>query len=165
MKKIMVLLTFLLLCNLVGCDTARGTDPKQSDKEEITFHYNGVEIKMNAEASPVLEQLGEPKSCTEEASCAFEGLDRTYYYGSFYLKTYENAGKEYILSLWLADDGAQTDDHITIGMSKNQVEQVHGENCFEGSNSMTVKSGNTKLTIILDDDYVTSIQYEADILS
>lgn len=165
MKKLMTLLTCLLLFNLVGCGADNSPDPTQNAKEEIAFHYNGVEIKMDAEAAPILEQLGKPKTCTEEASCAFEGSDRAYYYGSFYLKTYENAQKEYILSLWFADDSAQTDEKITIGMSKKQVEDVYGENCFNGTNSFSLKSGKTKLTIILKDDYVSSIQYEADILS
>ena len=61
--------------------------PAAPAAESYVFNYNGVAIPMNANAADILAQLGEPKSYTEEASCAFEGLDKTYYFGSFYLQT------------------------------------------------------------------------------
>ena len=67
--KRMLLLLLILLC-LAGCGAPEGPETQ----ENFTFTYSGVEITLHGDAAPVLAALGEPKSYTEEASCAFEGL-------------------------------------------------------------------------------------------
>ena len=82
MKKVVIIL-LALLC-LTGC----AAPEVPTGEENFTFIYQGVAISPHGDAAPVIEALGDPKSYTEESSCAFEGLDRTYYYGPFYLSTY-----------------------------------------------------------------------------
>lgn len=141
--------------------TPAGTEaPETTPTEEgFTFRYNGTEITMHAPAAPIVEALGEPKKYTESASCAFEGLDKTYYYGSFYLDTYPMGEEDFVYGWWFADDTLTTEEGIYIGATQAQVEAAYGADAFNGTNAYTITKGDTMLTIILEDGVVSSIQY------
>lgn len=136
-------------------DQAAASDPG------FVFTYNGTDISMNAPAEPILAALGEPKSYTEEASCAFEGLDKTYYYGSFYLQTYPMTDGDYIYCLWMVDDTITTAEGIYIGAPESQVEAAYGADSYNGTNAYIVTKGDSKLTVIIESGVVSSIQYDA----
>lgn len=154
MKKVVIIL-LALLC-LTGCASPEAP----AEKENFTFIYQGVAISPHGDAAPVVEALGEPKRYTEEASCAFEGLDKTYYYGSFYLATYPMDGKDYVYTLWFADDTVATDDGIRIGSTQAQVELAYGKNAFNGTNAFEMTKGRSKLTILITDGMVSGVRYE-----
>ena len=157
MKRISVfLLATIMLLSLVGCGST-DIDPQE---ENFTFAYNGTKITLGAEAAPIIDALGEPRSYTEEPSCAFEGMDKTYYYGSFYISTYPLDGKDYIYNLWFADDGVATDEGIRIGSTQSQVEDAYGKKCFNGTNSFMLTKGQSRLVILIEDGKVSSIRYE-----
>ena len=148
------LLTALMLISLAGCGEAA------PEEEKISFTYKGVSMVMGEEAAPVLEKLGEPKSYTEEPSCAFEGLDKTYYYGSFYLSTCPMEGRDCIYRIWFADDTVATEEGLRIGSTRAQAESLYGVGCFGGTNAFSQVLGNAKLTVLLENDLVSSIQLE-----
>ena len=145
-----------MLLNLMGCGSA---DP-DSQEENFSFTYNGTIITLGAEAAPIIDALGEPRSYTEEPSCAFDGMDKTYYYGSFYLSTYPMGGKDYIYNLWFADDGVATGEGIRIGSTQSQVEDAYGEECFNGTSSLALTKGQSRLVILIEDGKVSSIRFE-----
>lgn len=158
MKRIsVVLFALLLLVCLSACGVAK-LDEKQ---EGFAFSYGGCKIMPNSEAAPIIAVLGEPQSYTEEASCAFDGKDKTYFYGSFYLSTYPLNGKDYVYRIWFVDDSVATQEGIRIGNSQKEVEDICEAGCFRGTNAYTRTQNGTKLTILLTDGCVSSIQYEA----
>lgn len=182
MKKYicMILSACLLLC-LAGCGSSQSapettpagstapassapaeTQPQETEVEAggIAFPYKGVEITMNAPAEPIIAALGEPTKYTEETSCAFDGLDKTYYYGSFYLVTYPLDGKDYVYTLWFADDSVTTAEGVYIGASQADVETAYGVS-LDGETSFTWTEGDAKLTVILTDGAVSGIRYDA----
>lgn len=173
MRKILSLilaLTMVLALAACGGDQPAETTAPSGDQVQTpvdpaapgyTFRVGDTEIVMTANAAPVLEALGEPKSYTEEASCAFTGLDKTYFYGSYYLTTYPMGEEDFIYSLWLVDDSLSTPEGIYIGCSKADVEAAYGTEGFNGSNAYVMTKGVSTLTIILDGDTVSSIQYDA----
>ena len=170
MKKIFALilaLTMVLALAACGGDTAPETTapaanaPGKTDASSWKYTVRGVDILMNAEAAPILEALGEPVSYTEEASCAFTGLDKTYYYGGFYLQTYPLGENDYIYAAWLVDDSSTTPEGIYIGATQAEVEAAYGADGFNGSNAYILKGTTSTLTIILSDGVVSSIQYDA----
>ena len=130
-------------------------------EQAIRQTIRGVDVLMNAEAAPVLEALGEPVSFTEEASCAFTGMDKTYNYGGFFLQTYPIGDKDYIYSVWLMDDSSTTPEGIYIGATQAEVEAAYGADSFNGSNAYILTGTTSTLTIILTDGVVSSIQYDA----
>ena len=90
---------------------------------------------------------------------AFDGLDKSYYYGSFYLETYPQGDKDFVYGWWFADDSVATPEGIYIGSTQAQVEKAYGSDGYNGSNAYTVNKEAGMLTIILDNGAVSSIQY------
>lgn len=129
--------------------------------ESPSFTYGSTTIAMNVDTATFIDTLGEPKSYTEEESCAFEGLSKTYYFGSFYLETYPDGDTDRVYSVWLVDDSVATEEGIYIGASQQQVEKAYGAEWFNGKNAYIVKSAECILTVILDNGVVNSIQYTA----
>ena len=157
MKRIrLFLLLAIMLFSLAGCGAA---EPNQQE-ENFSFTYNGTKITLGAEAAPVIDALGEPRSYTEEPSCAFDGKEKTYYYGSFYLSTYPLDGKDYVYNLWFADDGVATDEGIRIGSAQSLVEDACGKECFNGTNSFALTKGRSRLVILIEEGPVSSVRYE-----
>ena len=170
MKKIFALilaLTMVLALAACGGETAPETTapaanaPGKTDASSWKYTVRGVDILMNAEAAPILEALGEPVSYTEEASCAFTGLDKTYNYGGFFLNTYPIGDADYIYGVCLMDDSSTTPEGIYIGATQAEVEAAYGADGFNGSNAYILKGTTSTLTIILSDGVVSSIQYDA----
>lgn len=144
--------------------TPAGTNPVQTtpvESESFMFTYKSTDIAMKAEAAPILAALGEPMSYTEETSCAFEGLDKTYYFGSFYITTYPDGDTDRIFSLWFADDSITTAEGIYIGASEAQVTAAYGADGYNGSNAYIMNSPDCKLTVIIQDGVVSAILYDA----
>lgn len=168
MKKIisLILALTMVLC-LTACDSDNPevtTDPPVSNdpaEPGYTITINGTEIAMHVNAADILAALGEPIRKTEEASCAFDGVDRTYFFGSFYLTTYPMGDQEHVFSLWLVDDSITTPEGAYIGMSQEEVQGIYGTEGYNGTNAYILVKGQSKLTIIVDDGYVSSIQYDA----
>ena len=171
MKKIFALILALaMVLSMVACGgesapettaPAAANTPATPDTNSWKYSVQGVEIMMHAPAASILEALGEPVSYTEEASCAFSGLDKTYYYGGFYLQTYPMGDEDYVFALWLVDDSSTTPEGIYIGASQAEVEAAYGTEGFNGSNAYILKGTTSTLTIILDGGVVSSIQYDA----
>lgn len=144
-----------------GTSSTQNGDTPVAATDGYVFTYNGMDIAMHAEATDIIAALGEPKTYTEEASCAFTGLDKTYFYGSFYVQTYPVGDKDYIFSVWFADDSVSTQEGVYVGMTQADVEAKYGTEGFNGSNAYIMNKGASTLTVILKDGVVSSIQYDA----
>lgn len=180
MKTIVALTLVVCLLALSGCGNSTSiTIPESPDMQhtdaagtaatentlpaEYSFTYKDTAITLHAPAAPIVEALGEPVSYTESTSCAFSGLDKTYYYGSFYMDTYPLDGVDYVYGFWFADDTILTPEGIYIGAAQELVEAAYGAEFFNGSNAYIVEKGSGKLTVILEEGIVKSIQYAIDI--
>ena len=142
-------------------ETGESQQSQPAAKDGYTFSYKDVELAVGAEfTADMLNALGEPKNYTEQTSCYFQGLDKTYYFGSFYLYVGapENA-PEYVMAIELVDDTVATKEGLSIGDGKDKVESLYGAEGFNGSNQYTVTNGNMNLIIQLSGDKVSSIQY------
>lgn len=126
-----------------------------------TFTYGSTTISMKQDTAEVLPGLGEPKKYTEEESCAFEGLSKTYFFGSFYLETYPDGDTDRVYCVWLVDDSVTTEEGVYIGASYEDVEAAYGAEYYNGKNAFIIRTANCILTIILENNAVSSIQYTA----
>lgn len=170
MKKIFTLV--LALCMVLSMAACGGSEapagntgnigndtPNTPSAETYSYTYKGVELKLYAEAAPVIAALGEPVKYSETASCAFDGLDKNYYYGNLYIDTYPENGKDYIYGWWFADDTLTTEEGIYIGATQAEVETAYGKDTFNGTNAYVITKGEGTLTVIMKDGIVNSIQY------
>ncbi|MGI6071939.1 MAG: hypothetical protein ACOX75_02845 [Lachnospiraceae bacterium] len=131
---------------------------EQADSEKFIFTYKGHEIYMGQDAA-IIDSLGEYKEYTEEPSCAFEGVDKSYFYGSFYLVTGTLGGKEMVVNLWFVDDTVETAEGLCIGDGKDKVESLYGADGLSSANAYIYKKEHSALTVIMENDVVSSIQY------
>ena len=169
MKKILaIVLSLILVLVFAACGQKPADENKDngsvnnsiSGEPGYSFTVKGVKVEFNVLADSILTSLGEPKTYTESASCAFEGLDKIYGYGGYYITTYPNGDKDYINSAEFVDDSVTTAEGIYIGSSTADVEKAYGAGCVKDG-SATLTKGSTELLIILEDDAVVSIQYKA----
>lgn len=152
MKRwVLLLLCLALLC--AGCG-------KETNREDFRFTYREAEIGINAEAGPVLYRLGEPVQCTQSPSCAFEGMDTTYYHGGIYLTTATVEGTERIIRAWFADDTVCTGEGLKIGDSRDRAQELYGPEGFREDGIWEAVRGNTRLVITFAEDTVDGIIYE-----
>ena len=163
MKKLLCLILclamFACLCACGSTESSNSGSDNTGTAGGYKFTYNGTTIAMSADAAPIVAALGEPKKFTEEASCAFTGMDKTYFYGSYYIQTYPMGDKDYIYGVWFADDSVSTPEGVYIGAAQAEVEKAYGADTFNGTNSYGVKKTAGTLTVILTDGVVSSIQY------
>lgn len=168
MKRLIAFLGVLcMLVSFAACSTpetpdTQGTTPNvgnPGDPNAYYFTYNGTDIRLNGDMEVILNALGEPKKCTEETSCAFEGLDKTYTYDSFVIQTYPKGDKDYVYMFWFLDDMVKTPEGIKIGDTQAAVEAAYGADAYNGKNAFITKKDNYSMTVILNDGVVSSIQY------
>lgn len=146
---------------------------KAEDKEEVIdvikviepngfpFIYNGVTIYMNANAKPIIEALGDPIEYFEAPSCAFQGLDKIYYYNGFELSTYPIDGEDYVSSINFLDDTISTVEGVYLGADIEDMLEAYGEDYKEEMGLYNYSLENSNLSFIVEDDIITAITYLA----
>lgn len=172
-KTLCILLAAVMLSCFVfaGCAqtpaTSSGTAASSGTTETApyVFNYNGIAIPINAEAAPIIAQLGEPLSYFESESCAFEGIDKTYTYQSFVLDTYPLNGADYVSAVRLTNDTVNTAEGIYIGSTLESVNSAYNGNASVGETGCSFVAGDMTLSFILDGatGNVTSIKYSTNL--
>ncbi len=174
MKKIVLLLCAALLVSslCVGCGNDGNTenpgnnnsqqgsnDPVKADG--FVFVYKGTEIVPNAKMEPITTALGEPTKYFESDSCAFQGKDKVYTYGSVVINTYPENNVDYVYTIELKDDTVQTKEGIYIGATVEEVKAKYGEPTSDNGTALVYSKGTSTLNFGYEDGTVTSIVYFA----
>jgi ABC-type oligopeptide transport system substrate-binding subunit len=150
-----------------GTETT-GTEGQTAASSDVTgtpdgyyISLNGVLVYANAEMAPIAQELGEPASYFESESCAFQGLDKTYTYGSVVISTYPVDDVDYVYTIELKDDTVETEEGICIGSSKDDVTAAYGTATSETETALTYEKDDCVLAFIFDGDSVANITYTA----
>ena len=178
-KTITMLVCALTVCALLaGCGGGGGGEktpaaentgasgnaaPVQSEAgSKYVFPFKGAQVAVNAPMAPLVDALGEPGDYFESESCAFQGLDKVYTYGSVVIRTYPQDGTDYVLSVQLRDDTVSTGEGVYIGQTRDDVVAAYGETADETDAALRYVDGDCTLTFLLADGAVTDITYTAD---
>ncbi len=158
-KRILALIMVAMIAVLTACGS--GSDatptPEKSTENKYSYVHNGQKITIGESAEAVLKKLGEATSTFTSISCAFEGEDHFYTYGtSLQIVTSQVNGKEILTTIQLLDDLVATPQGIRIGDSEEAVAKAYGEG-KDGKFSM--KDGKTSLVIVIKNGEVSSITY------
>lgn len=183
MKKWMLVMISVLAVALVGC--GNGENPEGGDntptpvngneesgnknkgKSEPTgyvFEYEGVKIWMDMDASEVIAALGEADKYFEAPSCAFEGLDKQYTYGSIEIDTYELEGKDYVSGVYFRDDLVSTPEGVSLYMTMEDMTKAYGNGYKEEYGMYVYEKDGMKLKFIIKENEITSIEYSSTVL-
>jgi len=134
---------------------------KEAELTGFTFITGDTVIAMNADAAPILEELGEWENYVETTSCAFKGLDKTYSYPGFDLYTYPLDGKDNVNSVYFVDDTVSTPEGIHIGSTKEEMEAAYGTDYEEEFGAYTYTKDKSKLQFLVTDGVIDSVEYTA----
>ncbi len=157
----------------VGCgnsgntnETGEGKSTQQGSANNVkadgfVFTYNGTDIVPNAKMEPITTALGEPTKYFESESCAFQGKDKVYTYGSVVINTYPDSDVDYVYTIELKDDTVQTKEGIYIGSSVDDVKAKYGEPAEDTGTALVYEKGTSTLNFGYADKVVTSIVYNA----
>lgn len=148
-------------------EAAKGEETEAGTEESYkgyVFCSGDIVVEMDAEAAPVLEKLGEPNSYFEAPSCAFEGVDKMYTYGSFELDTYPTKDKDLISAVIFKDDSITTPEGIGIGDSREKLTDAYGGEGTEEQGMTVYRKDGMKLCFIFQDDSIASIEYRSTVL-
>jgi hypothetical protein len=138
-------------------DTQGTPDPQ--GKPGFPFVAFGLEIYVGDPAAPILAALPEPSDTFEAPSCAFEGIDITYFYPSFELTTYPYNDVEYVLSVALIDDNISTPNGVYIGGVLADMEKAYGTAYEKDGDTYTYLNGSGSLVFAYRDGYIARITY------
>lgn len=144
-----------------NADSKNG-DGKEEDKDvddNFSFKKSDIVITIDDEAEAILNKLGEPMKYFEAPSCAYQGLDKTYYYSGFEVTTYTDKDTDYIANILLVDDSVATSKGIYIGSNRNDVVNAYGSEYVESTGQYSYSKGDSELQFIFKDDLVVSILY------
>ncbi|MDO4261508.1 MAG: hypothetical protein Q4C82_05475 [Eubacteriales bacterium] len=130
------------------------------DSGGYAFDYEGLSIRVDEPMADVLAALGEPDKYYEAASCAFDGLDKMYTYGSFEIDTYPDGGTDYISAVILKDDLVSTAEGASIGDAQEDVTAIYGEGREESGMTVYEKDG-MKLCFLFQDGAAVSVEYRS----
>lgn len=156
MAAVMVMGVALTACG--GSDNGSDGAAQSAGGDGFTFTSGSTEIEMNADASAVVDELGDADNYFESESCAFEGLDKVYSYPGFQLNTYPVDDKDYVLSVVFMDDTVSTDEGISIGSTKDEVTEAYGDPSSESATELVYEKGDTELKVGLDGDSVSTLE-------
>lgn len=160
MKKctaLLLLFTLVVALLLTACNS-NGTNPNSNDYI-YSFSYNGVSITPGGSFDEIKSGLGAYTSYFEAASCAFDGNDKIYTYGSVQINVSPLAGVDTIYMVILLDDSLATPEGIRVGSTRDEVIAAYGYGGVDNGTSLVYVAGLTELVFILRDGCVTSVQY------
>lgn len=177
MKKLAVALLSLSLLASCSSDegsssnaTSQTTTPATSASTETTqapsieggtysYSFLGAEITLGTNFSVALDSLGEPSEYFEAPSCAFDGLDKIYYYNGVEVRTYPQGDDDYVSTILLKDDTVTTPEGAYIGMDIAEVLEKHGDAYTVDGSQYIYMSGEASLIFIVQNDSVIAINY------
>lgn len=179
MRKYIILLLILLLC-LTGCGRnevdpelvitcapreeglQQATQPPVENGPELgdygfTFLAGDVELVPGAPFDSAV--LPEPDSLYEVPSCAIEGTDNLYNYGTFELTAFNDGTGEVIYSILLLDPNIATPEGLALGDEGAKVTELYGPAYTQEGTALVYTGSNARLYVIVQNDAVASIEY------
>jgi len=177
MKKIIAMLLMLsvLVC-LAACETepAQTSQPTESAKtpateatvpalqdtvpaapETYSFPIGDVELVPGAAFDAAA--LPEPVSVYQVPSCAIEGMDNVYSYGSYEITAFSDGKSESVYSIFLMEPDVATPEGLALGDEMAKAANLYGEYKEEGTAWVFTRQ-NTQLWVIGQDGVVISIE-------
>ena len=125
----------------------------------FVFEYDGTRVVLGTAADAVISALGEPRSVFESPSCAFEGIDKTFFYNDFYIQTFPWENEDYISVVHFQTDGVGTVEGLYIGMDAGDMFRLYGEVYTKDLGMYTFTKNGAELAVLVEDGEIVQITY------
>lgn len=149
----------LILCLMLPlCALAEEIAPLS--EEDFTLTIGETVYPLGEDPAPLLAALetltGAPLTMAESISCMFDGMDREYENEAVLVGTYPigKNGGDAIESVWVCTDDLATQRGATIGMTREEITALYGEDYFLDWTTMVYSTGvlEPQIMFILDED-------------
>ena len=130
---------------------------EDSSENTIKLDYEGKDMTPGAVFSRDI--FGEELTYSEVPSCAGQGTDKVYNYGSYEITAYQDGDQEKIYSVYFIDDQITTTEEVKISDDSSVMFEKYGDNYEQTGNQYTYTSGNVELSFIVENDFIRSITY------
>lgn len=128
---------------------------------QVTGTSGAVTLYADMDFSTVVSSLGDQANYFEAPSCAFNGLDKIYTYSNFEVHTYPDGEADRISMILILNDLVSTPEGISIGSTQAQMETAYGTGYAQSGSAYTYTKDNMKLTFLMTDGTITSIEYDS----
>ncbi len=132
----------------VGCGT--GTPQKSQgydEKSDLCLAIDGVKYDIRTDSAPLLAALGDDYEFSEQISCIYEGMDKSFTYDGLTISTVPVDGKDIIEMFTITNDKYKTERGITVGASLEDVIAAYGDRYFDdGYITYTASNDMTKIS-------------------
>lgn len=133
------------------------------EEADLCLTVGGVKYDIRTDSAPLIEALGSDYEFSEQISCIYEGMDKSYTYDGLKISTVPVGGKDIIEMFTITSDKYKTARGITVGASLEDVVAAYGEKYFDDgyitytpSNDMT-KISEPRLQFYMVDGVVKEI--------
>lgn len=133
------------------------TEAPVVEGEDFCFTYEGVVLTPGAVYDAAA--LPAPISVYQVPSCAIEGTDNVYSFDTVEITAFHDGTQEIIYAIAIFDPNICTDEGLYLGDDAARVVELYGENYTENGTAMVYTSGNTMLTIILQNGFVADMEF------
>ena len=130
---------------------------EDSSENTIKLEYEGKDMTPGAVFSRDI--FGEEVTYSEVPSCAGQGTDKVYNYGSYEITAYQDGDQEKIYSVYFIDDQITTTEGVKKSDDSSVMFEKYGDNYEQTGNQYTYTSGNVELSFIVENDFIRSITY------
>ena len=159
MRKVFIFFVIVAMVSMALMSCTPDNDVQADSGNALKFVYNGVSMAPGDDFADIGARLGDPDGYYEAASCAFDGKDKIYTYGSVQISVSPLDGKDIIYMITLLDDSLATPEGVCVGADKASVISAYGEHGTDKGSSLTYNTDKTDLVFLIRDDCVTSVQY------
>ena len=144
-----------------GTEAAEAAGETQAEEAQVeriySFLADGVELVPGADFDPGV--LPEAASVYTVPSCAIEGTDNVYNYGTFEVTAFDEGNGEQIYLIYIIDPNITTPEGLALGDSLDRMLELYGDSYVQSGSAYEYSGGSTMLSIILQNDVVASIEY------
>jgi len=127
--------------------------------EGYYFAYKDFNILLDADYEKVSAEIGEANDVFEAPSCAFDGLDKMFYYDDFIIGTYPDGEKDFIMSITLTSDNVQTPEGAKLGMGFGDIIKIYGGAYENNFDLYFYTQGDIELSFFFENDVLVEINY------
>lgn len=165
-KKIIVVIALIIIVvgAIIFCSNVKKDKEENTNQEETVSTENFVVKYLGVDVTPGKafdeNAIDEENEYYEIVSCAFDGYDKVYTYSGVEITASEIDGVDTVYSVYYKDDSVETEEGLKITDTKESMISIYGEDYEnELENKYTYTLDNVILSIIVENDVITSIEY------
>ncbi len=170
MKKVIVMLLVLSLLLLCACSNTQeangdfaftvGNDDAGETTEAVgeseAFYFLAGDLRVTPGMPFDVKDLP-TENVYQVPSCAFEGTDNVYGYGSYEITAFGDANGETVYSIYLIEPDVSTPEGLANGDEMTKAAELYGSYEEDGT-AWVFTRGKTQLFVIGQDGVIVSIE-------